>query len=226
MEDFQRQQATYNRGLFQFYAIKISNDGTIEAGTAALHEPYLTGDGSHYGSVVFSEDEMLALMRWIDQADIPVMIHAIGDRTTTEAVNVLEKVEAENPDGTARHSITHLNLMRESDMARMSDLGIVAQISPPWAQDVNASLDTWIELVGHMRAQQSMQFRSMFDKGLEVSMGSDFPASSVGLIESSPLYGIEVGNTRTEPGLDGACPLPDAKEALTADQLIYGISCR
>ena len=222
VEDFQRQQASYDGELFDFYAIKISNDGTIEAATAALHEPYLTGDGSHYGSVVFSQDEMLAMMRKIDQADIPVMIHAIGDKTTTEAVNVLEQIEAENPGGTARHSITHLQLMRDSDMDRMSELGIVAQISPPWAQDVNASLDTWKALVGHIRALRMMRFRSMFSKGLRISMGSDFPASGVGLIESSPLHGIEVGITRTQPGLDGARQLPDANETLTIDQLIYG----
>ena len=222
VEDFQRQQATYDGELFDFYAIKISNDGTIEASTAALHQPYLSGDGSHYGSVVFSEDEMLAMMRRIDQANIPVMIHAIGDRTTTEAVNALEQVKAERPDGTARHTITHLQLMRDSDMDRMKELGIVAQISPPWAQDVNASLDTWKALVGHMRALRMMRFRSMFEKGLHISMGSDFPASGVGLIESSPLHGIEVGMTRTQPGLEGARQLPDANETLTVDQLIYG----
>ena len=221
-EDFIRLRDTYKGDLFSFYAVKISNDGTIEATTAALSEPYLTGDGGHYGSTVFSEEELYQLMSSLDQADIPTMIHAIGDRTTTEAVNVLERIEAENPIGTARHTITHLQLMQDVDMDRMRDLGIVAQVSPPWAQDVNASLDTWNRVVGRLRAISMMKFRSMFAKGLHVSMGSDFPASGVGFLESSPLYGIEVGMTRTQPGLEGARQLPAGDETLTVDQLIYG----
>ena len=224
-EDFLNLRETYNTGRLKMYAMKISNDGTIEASTAALIDPYHThqDDGhAHYGSVLFSEDELYALIKPLDDADIPMMIHAIGDRTSHEAINVLARIELENPNGAARHSITHLQLMKDGDAERMREAGIIAQISPPWAQDVNLSLATWKTLLGEERSVKLMRFKDMFDAGVTVSMGSDFPASGVGFLESSPLYGIDVGMTRKLTGQPDSIVLPSADQRLDLEQLIWG----
>lgn len=223
--EFARLKQSYKSDRFEVYAIKISNDGTIEAATAALSKPYkhIGHSGhAHYGSTLFSEEELYELLKPIDIDNIPVMIHAIGDRTTTETLNVLTRLRKENPNGQTRHSITHLQYVKEADFPRLKEAGVVAQISPPWAQNANDSYNTWLKLVGKLRAETQMRFKSMFDAGVQVSMGSDFPASGVSFIESSPLFGIEVGMTRRKPGAPKDRVIAPIDERLSLTQLLHG----
>ncbi|MGY0219596.1 amidohydrolase [Endozoicomonadaceae bacterium StTr2] len=220
LSEFERLKSRYFSPRFKMQAIKISNDGTLEAGTAAVYRPY-SGLG-HSGSTLFSEKELETLIRPIDKKNIQVMVHAIGNRTAHETINVLEKLRKENRYGAARHVVTHLQFINDEDIQRLADARLIAQVSPPWAQNVNQSFSSWETMLGEDRAQQQMRFDTMFDRGLMVSMGSDFPASGVGFLESSPLYGIEVGMTRQRPGVETSMVLPGKDERLSLEELIQG----
>ena len=67
-----------------------------------------------------------------DKAGFTFNIHAIGDESVRTALDAIEVAQAQNRSG-LRHVVTHLQLVRPEDVARISALGAFASFTFAWA---------------------------------------------------------------------------------------------
>ncbi len=204
----------YSSDLIRPNTIKIHNDGTLEAKTAALHEDYSNEKG-HKGGILLQGDVLKNFVADIAKNDIHAHIHAIGDKTITEGLDAVEFAKKEVPDSKSRFSIAHVVLIKDKDVPRFGQLDIVAQTTPAWI--TTEDIDN--EDLGPERSKRRYRIKSIEDGGAKVTFGSDFPVG--GEYGLYPFYNIEVGMTRKGFDKDSKV-LPYENEKTSLESMIKG----
>jgi predicted amidohydrolase YtcJ len=174
--------------------LKILADGSLGARTAWLSEPY--SDSPTSGGPNISRDELMKIVEEADKNGLQLAIHGIGDRTIDMILDVYEKV------GTfgKRHRIEHASVVRDDQIARISNLGVVVSVQPHFIVS-----DWWVvKRVGKRRAKWVYRFKNMLLSGINLSFGTDCPVENLNPWEtlhaavtrggeSLPLYDITKG---------------------------------
>ena len=201
---------------FRVSAIKIPLDGTVEARTAAIFEDY-PGEPGNRGGMSFTPEQLLRVARAAEEADVDLHVHSIGDRATHVMLDVLEQVKSERGELRGRHTLCHVELVRDDDLQRIVDLGIIIQTTPYWHRPEGFDGIP----VSRPDRPEAFRFRWLIDNRVRVTFGSDFPTTidDYGL---PPLYNIEVGQTRRTQGRRDGARLGGETERLTVEQLIRG----
>ncbi|MBI3522403.1 MAG: amidohydrolase family protein, partial [Chloroflexi bacterium] len=173
--------------------------------TAALEEPY---EGTSDRGILTIEPAALARdVGRATAAGIAVAIHAIGDRAVRVA---LDAIAGASRVRAAPHRVEHLQLVRAEDLERFAGLGVVASMQP-----IHATSDR--DLVDRhwgARARRAYPWRSLIDRGVTLSFGSDAPVEPI-----DPLLGIHAAVARKRPG----DPAPwHVEQALTLDEALAG----
>ena len=197
------------RGLVTARCVKFFVDGVIEAGTAALLEPYVDGQGAGGGSQdrgIFNwePDELAAAVAAVDRAGFTPHLHAIGDAGIRAALDAVAHARAVNPPRDRRPVIAHTQLVDPADLPRFNELGVIANFEPYWAKASPMNLELTNPRLGEDRAGRQYQMASMATSGARMSFGSDWPVTSL-----APLDGLAVAITRqTSQGqpVDGWIP--------------------
>ncbi|MDH5305501.1 MAG: amidohydrolase, partial [Gammaproteobacteria bacterium] len=120
---------------YHYNTLKILNDGTIEARTAAMFEDY-RGQGiepGNAGATVFSEAELVELIAGAAAVNMDVHIHALGERAVHESLNAIEAVRKIAPRSESRYTLTHIQVVTDQDVPRFAELDVIAQSTPLWA---------------------------------------------------------------------------------------------
>ncbi len=215
VERFRELQDRHNGNRFHVGMIKIQNDGTTQAHTAAYLEPY--EDVATSGETLLEPSALRELVLEADRADVDLHIHAIGDRAARDALDAIEAARAEDPSRGTRHTIAHLELIDDADLPRFAQLDVIAQTTPAWHSDNGqAVLDT----LGASRFERLYRFRELVDDGVRVTFGSDFPAS--GILGASPLYNMQIGGTRLQLGEDSERIPGGPGQRLSVEELVRG----
>ena len=202
---------------FHYNALKIFNDGTIEARTAAMFEDY-QGDPGNAGQTVFSEDQLKEMITKAAARNLDVHVHALGDRAVHEALNAIEVARELHPESTNRYTLIHIEVIADQDLPRFGELGVIAQTSPLWF-----SYDDYGEqFVSENQFRRYWRVRSLEATGARLAYGSDFPATGLGIEGMRPLLNMEIGHTRQMPGEPDAPVQPLASERLSLESLIRG----
>ncbi|TKB46736.1 amidohydrolase [Thalassotalea mangrovi] len=202
---------------YQINMLKIMNDGTIEGKTAAMHTDYQQEVGNR-GETVFDEQQMTQILSQATAADMDVHIHALGERAISEALNAIEAVKRDYPSHSNRFTLCHIQVMTDADVQRFAELGVIAQSTPLWA-----SYDEYGKaFVNDDQFQRYFRFNSLNEAGVTLSFGSDFPASGAGILGMSPVFNMEIGHTRQNPGEPQAPIQPGENERLDIASLIEG----
>ena len=196
VDELQARQKTEAGGMFTITSAKIFLDGTVEAGTAYLEEPYL--NTSERGLLLWEAQKFNQMVAALDGAGIQIHVHAIGDGAVRVGLDGFEYARQQNGVRDARHMLAHLQLVRPVDVQRLADLRITAVMQPYWfVADTNYKRD--IELLGQERASSQFLMKTFFDRGVLVTSSSDFPVTPL----PQPALAIEIGVTRTAPaGVD------------------------
>jgi hypothetical protein len=207
------QAAARGSGAVSARTVKFFADGVIEAGTAALHEPY--ADAPHScGLPVWTPTELAEAAAAFDQDGFQLHIHAIGDAGITSALDAIEHVQRRNGRRDRRPVIAHVQLPRPSDVPRFAELGVIACLQPLWAQLDPLQVELTQPRLGAARSALQYPFAGIARAGGRLSAGSDWPVSSF-----RPLECLAVAVTRSTP--EGRPPqgwIPD--ERLTAGQAL------
>jgi predicted amidohydrolase YtcJ len=176
-------------GRLSMRSVKLYADGALGSRGAALLEDYADDPGNR-GLLFLQPAELEAQLRRVMGCGLQAAIHAIGDRANRAALDALETVAQEFPSNPGRHRIEHVQVLASSDLARFSELGVIAAMQP-----THATSDMyWAE--DRLRAQR-LQFayawRSLLDSGARLALGSDFPVEEV-----NPLLGIHAAVSRQD----------------------------
>lgn len=204
--------------------VKIFVDGVIEAGTAAVLEPYLRlpkGDpkAPARGLPNFTDAALRALVTRLDRDGFQTHMHAIGDAAIRQGLDAIAAAARANGPRDRRAHIAHIQLFSPSDIPRFRELGVVANMQPLWAARDAFIRDLTEPRLGPERWRWLYPFGALQRSGAVLAAGSDWSVSSV-----NPLDAIQVAVTRrgltaaaTEPAWlpDQRLDLPTALAAYT-----------
>ncbi len=205
--------------LVQVLSRKLSCDGTPEAYTALMLEPYADKPDSR-GESPFTPEDLARLITEADAAELDIHIHACGDGSVRAGLDAIEAAMAANPDYDRRHTIAHLVLVDDADTARFKELGVVAQFSANWMSADPDSVDILLERFGPERQRRIYRPRSMVDTGAVIAFGTDWPGAGY-FSTYKPLDSIQIALTRQLIGQPGAPVLDPADERLDLAQAIH-----
>ena len=151
--------------------VKYFLDGTFSTRTAWLFEPYL-GEAENRGIPMGSPAWIEGIVRSCTRGRRQAAFHAIGDRAVHELVEGVAAAAALYPWATRlRMRIEHGQLIREEDISRIRDLGMVVSAQPHALG--NPEKDR--RLLGEERADRAYPYRSLLDAGAHLAFGSDIP---------------------------------------------------
>jgi len=185
--------------------VKIFTDGSLGARTAALAEPY-SDDLGNKGIMIFSQDELNAIVEKAHKSDLQVAIHAIGDRAIEFALTAVENALGRFPRKDHRHRIEHASVLNRLLIKRMKNLNVIASIQPTFTIS-----DFWVpQRVGAERVRLVYPFRTLMKSGVLIAASSDCPTEIL-----NPILGIHAAVTR-----GGFVP----KESLNVNQAIQAFT--
>lgn len=157
--------------LFKIGPLKMLGDGALGARTAFLSRPY-ADDPSTCGIPVFSQEDFDTMVGYANAHGMQVAIHTIGDACLDRVLNAYEKALAEHPREDHRHGVIHCQITRADQLERMAKLRLHV-----YAQSIFLDYDSHIvhERVGDELASTSYSWKTLMDKGVSVSNGTDCP---------------------------------------------------
>jgi len=163
----------YNTGddMLRTRQLKLYADGILINATAAMHAPYdyswdlPFNNGLNY----IDEARMTNLITSLETVGYDFHIHALGDRGTTEALNAIEAARTTNGDVSARHRITHLEIVRATDIPRFTALNVTAdmQVAGAFTNPSNWNENNF--LIGATRTDSIIPLKAFCDAGVRVS---------------------------------------------------------
>ncbi|WP_272023085.1 amidohydrolase [Olleya namhaensis] len=162
-------------------------DGSLGSHTAAFTEPY-SDKPEDSGLFINTMDDLYSWTKQGDLLGFQVTIHAIGDKSNHELLNVFEKINDESEAKDRRFRIEHAQHLLPEDINRFAKLNVIASVQPYHAIDDGRWAE---ELIGAERIKTTYAFNDLMSAGATVVFGSDWPVAP-----ASPLYGIYAAVTR------------------------------
>jgi predicted amidohydrolase YtcJ len=151
-------------------ALKLLSDGSMGAGTAAFFDGY-ADEPHNRGLLLKPEQEVERLVLRADQHGFQLAVHAIGDRANALVLDCFEKARRANPAWDRRWRVEHAQHVRERDVRRFRELGVIASVQPFHAVDDMRWAETRL---GAERLPEAYRVRSFLEAGVEVAFGTDW----------------------------------------------------
>ncbi|WP_028921915.1 amidohydrolase [Pseudonocardia acaciae] len=187
--------------------MKILTDGSLIGRSAALKCCY-HGERDNSGFLLFTHEQMRAVMIGAHRAGWQVAAHAIGDAAVDAVLDVYDEAQRALPRPNARHRIEHFAVASDEQIARAARLGVVAV---PQGRFITEIGDGMADALGPQRSELCYRMRSLLDAGMVLPGSSDAPVAS-----GAPLLGIhDMVNRRTASGRE----LAPAERVSAADAL-------
>lgn len=179
-------------GLLTFGIAKGMLDGTVDAHTAAMLEPYAGHDDR--GLPMWAAADLNAAVVAYDRAGLQVELHAIGDRAIRMALDAFEHAARINGTTGRRHRVEHVEVPAPEDLPRFKALGVVASTQAMFASPDAITLTSYAPLLGPVRAPRANAFKRFDDAGAVQAFGSDYPVFTMEVMR-----GIHTAVTRQLP---------------------------
>ncbi|MGW1749004.1 amidohydrolase [Streptomyces sp. NPDC002092] len=207
-------------GLLTARSVKFFADGVIEAGTAALLEPYADCPHSH-GMSTWSPAELAEAVVAVDALGFRPHVHAIGDGAVRSALDAIEEAGRTNGTRDRRPVIAHAELIDPADLPRFEALGVIANLQPLWAQCDPLMTRLILPRIGAERGRRQYQIGSLLASDARVAFGSDWPVTA-----HEPLRGIATAVTRQTPeGTPEGGWLPEERIDTATALAAYSAGC-
>lgn len=196
-------------------SLKAFSDGSLGSATAWFFEPYSDEPGNFGLPMdIMTNGFFCKTALEADRVKLQLSVHAIGDRANFEVLDVFSKAVYQNPQWDRRFRIEHAQHIRESDIPRFKELGVIASMQPYHLVDDGV----WAEKkIGPERMKLTYAFGTLMRQGVHVSFGSDWP-----VVTLDPLKGIYSAVNRITA--DGKCLNPDERINVEQAVLAYTIT--
>jgi predicted amidohydrolase YtcJ len=178
--------------------MKLFLDGTNEIGTSSVLEPYVLAGHEHdHGVLRVSAADLGLAMRRLNDEDIDLHIHVVGDRGFRTALDAVESVKAESGDAwKIQVTLAHAELVDPADMPRVAQLGVYVNWTCHWSGGYfGLASAQWL---GWDRYLRMYQFNPIIESGGIINYGSDV-VSDYEAARANPYFGMQVAHTRVDP---------------------------
>ncbi len=163
----------------------ILADGSFGSYTAALNSPYSNTD---IRGILYQTDEFWE--KFVAQAherNLQIAVHAIGDRATEQIINAVEKAQLKK-EKDLRHELIHNELITDRNIDRMKKLGMSAVMQPMFDRLWGGRNQFYSRVLGVERAWKTNRFKTIYDKGVLLTGGSDWYITELDVIQQ--LYAV------------------------------------
>ncbi len=166
--------------------LKYLGDGGIEAGY--MTDPYQIvegeqNDADYHGKAMLPRggmDELRTMFETAAQRGWQVQVHAVGDATITQMVNLMEEIDRKYPLRDLRWTIMHIFLPTPEALQKMKRMGLRATV-----QDHPVRLGyNMVRYWGEARAARAIPVRSIVTLGISTGGGTDAPVVNWNPFES------------------------------------------
>ncbi len=183
--------------------LKLFADGALGPRTAAMLEPYVD-EPQNCGILLMDDKTIFEYGRRAAQANLPLAVHAIGDRANRQVLDAFEQLrlyERQHGFPALRHRIEHLQLLHPREVPRVAELNVIASMQPIHAtSDMEMAERGWGE-----RAALAYAWQTQIQQGAKLAFGSDAPVE-----HPNPFWGLHAAVTRQRadgsPGPNGWYP--------------------
>jgi predicted amidohydrolase YtcJ len=165
--------------------VKLFADGAIGAGTAAMHEGYLTGGNGHF---IYPREELQRRVSLADEAGYSIAIHSIGDRCTDLVLDCYERTK----DPT-KHRIEHVMVLSDAQVARIKSIGCKVTLQPEFLNHFKLA---YKKQLGEARYLNLKRINSLDAAGIPIGLSSDRP-----IVPGDPWCGIRTAANRGDESL-------------------------
>ena len=203
--------------------VKIFLDGGMLTGSARMRQPWgrskiYSIDDPNYKGVFRTEPEKLVpIISEAVEHKLQFTAHSVGDGAVHALIDAYEEVGKTKPVKETRPCITHSNFMSAEAIAKMKQVGIVADIQPAWLYLDAATLN---KQFGDERLAYFQPLKSIFESGVVAGGGSDH-MQKIGSLRSvnpyNPLLGMWITITRQPRNYEGQF---HKEQSLTREQAI------
>ncbi len=167
--------------------VKGLMDGSLGSHTAAFLEPY-SDKPDDSGFLLAPAEDMREWIAGADAAGLQLNVHAIGDKTIRDLLDIYYDVEQANGPRDRRFRVEHAQHIHPDDIPRFSIQNVIASMQPYHAIDDGRWAE---EVIGAERIKTTYAFASLIDSGAHVAFGSDWYVAP-----ATPLEGIYAAVTR------------------------------
>lgn len=195
---------------FTIGPMKLIQDGSLGARTAAMNEPY-EDTPDNCGIITFSQEELDDLFAFFDQHQMQAAVHCIGDRAMDMVIEAIAKSPYRDQNTKGRHGIVHCQITNPRILKAMKKHDILAYVQPVF---VDLDMNTVEPAVGTHRMDQIYAWKTMLDLGIHTSGGSDAPVVSFDAMENI-YFAVTRKNIHGEPE-EGWIP----SEKLSVDEAV------
>ena len=170
--------------LLRIIGLKYAVDGGVGPRTALMYEPFEDQPGNT-GTQLIPTEVLRNMTLMGHEAGFQIAIHAIGDRAIDITLDAYENAQKTNPRPDPRHQIVHCYFPGEEALQKIVDLGVAVNTQAPFLYWLG---DSFIESVGHERADRCIPLKTMLDRGIAVANSHDTtvtpPLPTIGLYSS------------------------------------------
>ncbi|MEO6444524.1 MAG: amidohydrolase [Gemmatimonadaceae bacterium] len=191
LAEFVALRDAYRGSLLRFGIAKGYLDGTVDAKTAYMLEPYV---GGGRGLPFWTQPALDEAVAAYDKAGLQVALHAIGDGAVRMALDAFEHAMTINGTSGKRHRIEHIEVPARADLPRFNHLGVIASTQAIFAGPDASTLQNYAPLLGPERSSRANAFRLFDDAHAVQAFGSDYPVFPMNV-----LTGIYAAVTREMP---------------------------
>lgn len=184
----------YSEVKSKFYKIgpiKIYQDGSLGAKTALLKEGYINDEQNH-GIAIHSIQNLKEMIEIAHKDERQVIVHTIGDLALEQVLDCIENVNFEYPRNDHRHGVVHAQITTPELLEKIKRNKMIVYIQPVF---VSSDMGIVERLIGKEREGKSYAWKSMKNKGIVISGGSDSPVERFDILEN-----MQVGITRKKLG--------------------------
>jgi predicted amidohydrolase YtcJ len=165
--------------------VKLMIDGTVDNGTAWLHEPDCLGESTT--SLWLDPEQYREALTELDHRGIPTTTHAIGDAGIDFVVRAIGGLA-----GTATHRIEHIETMTDAALEAFASSRATASMQPTHCTLFTRAdgSDNWSRRLGEARAERGFRTRDLVRAGIPLALGSDWPVApsdAVGILADAQL---------------------------------------
>ena len=166
--------------------IKVFIDLPIK-GWIWMSEPYADSSGGS-GKSAYEMDYFKEQMYEADKLGMQINISVYGDKALNECLNILKEVKNNNPQRERRHMIEHAEFVKDEDIPRFKELGIITSMNPIVSYPDEEFQKDMISYYGKQRLTDIFnRYYDLIKSGAVVISGSDFPLAPI-----DPLIGMHI----------------------------------
>lgn len=166
--------------FFTVGPVKLLQDGSLGARTAALSQPY-EGDSENLGLIIYEQEELDEIVAFCDEHQMQIAVHCIGDRAMDMVIEAIAKSPYRKDNPKDRHGIVHAQITNQKILEAMKENQVIAYIQPVF---IDLDMDVVESRIGSRRMDKVYAWKSMLDMGIPAAGGSDAPVVSFDVLEN------------------------------------------